>query len=247
MMDSGVYESVYGELVVGADLRASGLRYGMDVDTLKAILHQKVVRETMHKHHQIKKNADKLKEQWEHGQSITQIAEKTNFPPVMTAWLILERKGTTRSQFRDMLRSPEKIGGRRLRQELSEAVEKDMAYSPEAIRWQVERSKMAEESVRSWLTKKRIAFIDEKEAKEKKHAKTPDFLLGKPMRHGRNEINWVECKASFGDATETQRDYRKQLTHYVEMYGKGMVIYWYGFLENITLDGVTVASREALT
>lgn len=162
----------------------------------------------------------------------------------MTAWLILESKGISRGQFRTMVRNPDAIPNSRLRKEISAAVKKDIVYSPDAISSQIKRSKMVEEKIRSWLLKKKISFIDEQEAKEKKHAKTPDFLLKKTLTYGKQKIHWVECKASFGDIAETRRDYKKQLKHYVEIYGMGIVVYWYGFLSNITLKDILIVSGE---
>lgn len=244
MISAGDYKIVYSGLCIDCDLDALSLKYGLNVDTLKAILHQKIVRDTMHNHHQNKKNAEKIKKQWENGETILEISKKINFPPVMTAWLILENKGTGRSHFRLMLRNPEKIPQTRLRNEITEALEKDMVYSPRAISQQVVRSKIVEDAARKWLTGKGIQYIDEKEAKERKHLKTPDFLLKKPITHGKHKLHWVECKASFGDEFETKRDYQKQLKHYVKLYGTGMVVYWDGFLDSVKLKDILIATRQ---
>jgi hypothetical protein len=243
-MDSGEYRIVYGGLEVGSDLAALSEKYGLDIDILKAILHQKLVRETMHSHHKIQANAKNLKKQWEGQESFMDIAKKINFTPVMTAWLILESKGIHRTQFRAMTRTPEKIPDNRLRKELIEALKNDLVYSPDAIANQVKRSKMVEEAARNWLNERKIPFIDEREAKEQKHAKTPDFLLKKTFIYDKQKIHWVECKASFGDAMETDRDYKKQLRHYLDLHGPGLVVYWYGFLSDITLNDVAIVSRE---
>ena len=47
-----------------------------------------------------------------------------------------------------------------------------------------------------------------------------------------------------GDEIEVKRDYHKQLKHYAELYGKGMVVYWHGFLNNIKLEDIMVASGK---
>jgi len=244
MISSRDYKIVYGELSVGSDLRELGVRFGLKIDTLTSILHQKIVRETMHKHHQIQSTAHKLKNTWEQGKTINQIAKEINYPPVMTAWLIMESKGLSRGVFRAMLRNPEKIPNKRLKKEILNAIKEDVVYTPQAIEGQMKRSKMVEEKIRKWLLKNGMTFIDEKEAKEKNHKKTPDFLLKKPMDFEKQKIRWVECKASFGDETEVKRDYRKQLRHYVELYGDGIVVYWDGFLEDIKLDNITLLSDE---
>ena len=43
----------------------------------------------------------------------------------------------------------------------------------------------------------------------------------------------IECKALFGDK-ENHEDYlKKQLWSYWNRYGAGMVIYWFGFIEDL--------------
>jgi hypothetical protein len=247
MIGSRDYKIVYGELGVGSDLRELSVRHGLKIDTLTSILHQKIVRETMHKHHKIQAMAHKLKNRWQQGETIPELAKEINFPPVMTAWITLEAKGLSRSVFRAMLKNPDRIPDKRLKKEITTAIKQDLVYSPDAIADQMKRSKMVEEKIRKWLLKKGITFIDEKEAKEKNHKKTPDFLLKKTLPSEKQKIHWVECKASFGDETEVKRDYRKQLRHYVELYGSGIVVYWDGFLENIKLDNITLLSGEMFT
>lgn len=212
--------------------------------TLKAILHQRIVRQTMHNHHKHKKNAPQLRKTWENGETILEISKKIDYPPVMVAWLILEQLGTNRSKFREMIRNPEKIRENRLKQEITGAVEKDIVYSPQAIADQVKRSKKVEEKLGKWLQKQKIPYIDEQEAKKKNHLKTPDYLLKKPLEYKKQRINWVECKASFGDEYEIKRDHRKQLRHYVELYGKGMVVYWDGYLDQLKLEDIIITSSK---
>jgi len=47
---------------------------------------------------------------------------------------------------------------------------------------------------------------------------------------------YTAVQMGFGDKKEIKRDYRKQLTHYVDLFGAGMVLYWYGFIEDILTD-----------
>jgi hypothetical protein len=45
-------------------------------------------------------------------------------------------------------------------------------------------------------------------------------------------INWIDSKAMFADQ-ETFEEHLKQLESYRNRYGRGMVIYWHGLVENI--------------
>jgi len=243
-MDACLYETVYRGLTVESDVRGLSMKYGIDVDTTKVMLHQKIVRETMHHHHAIKNKAIALKKQWKEGKTILEIAKNVNFTPVMTAWLILEQEGISRSYFRALLKNPNAIKDARLRKDILVAVKRDIVYSPGAIASQVERSRMVEDCVRRWLAERSVSFIDEQEGKQRKQAKTPDFLLKKPLAFGSDKLHWVECKASFGDLVEVRRDYTKQIRHYVTLYGTGMAVYWYGIVDGMALPGVTLVTRE---
>ena len=44
-------------------------------------------------------------------------------------------------------------------------------------------------------------------------------------------INWIESKATFGDRVEVNKNMKKQLEPYLELFGQGVVIYWFGFVD----------------
>jgi hypothetical protein len=46
------------------------------------------------------------------------------------------------------------------------------------------------------------------------------------------EINWIESKATFGDNVEIKKNIKKQLLPYLDLFGRGMVVYWFGFLDD---------------
>ncbi len=47
-------------------------------------------------------------------------------------------------------------------------------------------------------------------------------------------MNWIESKALFGDEKTHAEYIESQLSSYWNRYGPGMVIYWHGFVEEIT-------------
>ena len=46
-------------------------------------------------------------------------------------------------------------------------------------------------------------------------------------------VNWIDSKAMFGDPTTFETEHLPQLMGYVNRYGPGMVIYWFGFVDSL--------------
>ena len=77
--------------------------------------------------------------------------------------------------------------------------------------------------------------------------KTPDFLLDGPIYYRGEEINWIESKASMGDLKEVKKNIKKQLSAYFELFGPGMVIYWFGIIDDLPVkEGILIESEEVL-
>ncbi len=232
-MNSNEYKRLYDKLNTRQDIKKVSREEGLDEGLLMVILSQKIVRETKKYYYEIKNNANKLLGEWIHGRRFTDIAKKEGFPPVLTASLMLQHTGISKKQFKNYINNPQSIEDKRLRLELSEAVNEELIYSPEGTRIQHGRGKDVEWSVKKWLDSKRIKYTTEYDAKKTAHTKTPDFRLENPMKVGSKWVNWIECKGSFGDEQEYKRDLRKQLSHYVNLFGQGIVIYWYGFIDDM--------------
>ncbi len=54
------------------------------------------------------------------------------------------------------------------------------------------------------------------------------------MAVGGRVVNWVESKALFGDEKTHAEYIKSQLGSYWNRFGPGMVVYWCGFVEEIT-------------
>ena len=80
-----------------------------------------------------------------------------------------------------------------------------------------------------------IAFSKEDELREKGFDKTPDFKLLVPiyLKTLGTSINWIDSKATFGDQQSHSDYYDSQFKYYVNRFGSGLVIYWFGFLADI--------------
>jgi CDAN1-interacting nuclease 1 len=78
-----------------------------------------------------------------------------------------------------------------------------------------------------------LTFYDEGDLRRDGFDKTPDLLLAIQCLYKSNVINWIESKASFGDVESHSRYLKDQLQSYTNRFGPGIVIYWFGFHEDI--------------
>ena len=83
------------------------------------------------------------------------------------------------------------------------------------------------------LKENNIVFQTEEQLRIKGFDKTPDFKLEIPICINDKVINWIESKASFGDAQNHQQYYDDQFKGYLNRFGPGLVIYWLGFVKDI--------------
>lgn len=84
------------------------------------------------------------------------------------------------------------------------------------------------------LKENKIVFQTEEQLRIKGFDKTPDFKLEIPICINDKIINWIESKASFGDSQNHQQYYEDQFKGYLNRFGPGLVIYWFGFVKDLT-------------
>jgi hypothetical protein len=100
--------------------------------------------------------------------------------------------------------------------------------------------------LRGWLNSHKIAYRIERDLRGE-FPKTPDCLLDEPIRVNGWEINWIESKASFGDNTEVRKNIRNQLIPYNELFGNGLVVYWFGVVDDVdSPEGIIVVDSSLL-
>ncbi|XP_037931564.1 CDAN1-interacting nuclease 1-like [Teleopsis dalmanni] len=59
--------------------------------------------------------------------------------------------------------------------------------------------------------------------------KTPDLKMILPFLYKGEQVNWIESKAGFGDVKTHKWNIRQQLNSYSNRFGAGIVIYWFGY------------------
>lgn len=110
-----------------------------------------------------------------------------------------------------------------------EAVREVKALHPELHAESKEEQSAEMAALSGEITARAKAVLAEKKAV----VKTPDFLFPHPVVINGHTVNWLESKATFGDREETRRNMTRQLMPYVDLFGPGLVIYWYGHTQTV--------------
>ncbi|UCF08826.1 MAG: TPD domain-containing protein [Thermoplasmata archaeon] len=229
-MKKSEYKRLYDALNNHKDIQHLAKKTGLDEELLLVLYTQKTVRMATKRFYKVKHRVPALLKKWNSGRSFLSLSKELKFPPILTAYIILQESKISRKRFWEYVRNPDTIKDNRLRREIAEAVKKDIVYSPEGNDLQYARGKLGEKRLCEWLDRQDIEYQTEDQLKGK-YQKTPDALLKKPISTNGMSIKWIESKASFGDEIEIRRNTKRQLRAYTEMFGQGIVVYWFGFIE----------------
>lgn len=217
---------------------------GLERELLLIIYQQKVSRDATRRYYKVKSRVPKIHREWKSGKPLLRIAHEHGFPPVLMAYLVLLEGKVPRKQFWKYVRDPSTVRDPRLRREIKDLIKNDLVYAPEANERQAERGREGEALLYNWLDDLGVSYKTEDDLRQISQ-KTPDALLDEPLVYDGQEIKWIESKANFGDHKEINRNLRKQLIPYTQLFGPGLVVYWYGYVSDAkTRDDIILASRE---
>ncbi|RLI75454.1 hypothetical protein DRP05_14790 [Archaeoglobales archaeon] len=219
------YQKVRRNLRDLRDLNKFGYPRGM----LFTILTQKKVDFVKREYPNVIKRLEDLATYWNANKKIP---KWVRLMPVMKVRVLMRSLGFSNSEILKAIRSPENVEDDDLRRLIERAVLTDYIYSPLAVKHQFARGKLGENIIRRWLEDRGIEFKDEREMK-KESKKTPDFYFDDPIEFNGKSIRWIESKALFGDFKTHWIYLKKQYSQYLELFGEGFVVYWFGCLENL--------------
>ncbi|KAJ0400386.1 hypothetical protein ATCC90586_011511 [Pythium insidiosum] len=129
----------------------------------------------------------------------------------------------------------------RVWQDVLECIHADVFCSPLADRIRHNMGVEYEYILMGKLRSHGLLFESEDVLREKGLSKTPDVRLLLPIgvtgADGElHVVNWIDSKAMFGDRHTHETENASQLEGYVNRYGPGMVIYWFGHVANLSSD-----------
>ncbi|GFT35955.1 protein C15orf41 homolog [Nephila pilipes] len=178
---------------------------------------------------------------------LLQIADEIDFSPALLAKFILEyhykinskennlnaEESITKSEISEMFRNTALIQDKHLGAEIKLCILSDSCYGPLCDVLRNLSGSETEKKLKDDLTKLGISFIDERQLRDRGYDKTPDVKLNVPIVFDGHIINWIECKASFGDVERHKEYLRDQLWSYCNRFGPGLVIYWNGYIDEL--------------
>ncbi len=208
---------------------------------------QNIIKYVKRNHHRIKSMSPQLYRSWKRGKTILHISNEKRFPAALIANFILSEHGMKKREIQQILLNPEISSSRRLQKELMEVLEKDRVYSPTLNDKRAIEGRRGEVRLEDYLDNLEIEYYAETDLRyNDDFPKTPDILFKKPERNIKGHIvNWIESKSNFGSPPEFRINYRKQLSSYTELFGPGIVVYWYGYVEGISKDSSVVVVERS--
>ncbi|MBN1134497.1 MAG: C15orf41 family protein [Methanosarcinaceae archaeon] len=243
-MDEKTYLEIYDSVNTFEDAERISREIHAPVGIITTILQQKVVRRVIQNHARMQRYTERHLQKWQEGNAILHIAQWNRFPATLMAAMILKEMGHSKKYINIMFKNPETIRDRRLRTEVVQALNSDYFYSPKAHQNQRARGQMGENIIKKWLDVQDIVHLNENDLRKNGKGKTPDFVLDEPLTIDNTDIRWIESKSTFGEVWEHQYYYQKQFKHYEKEYGQGLVVYWYGFVDSISLEGHLIKDYE---
>lgn len=234
-MDKDTYIKIYDSLRSSDDIERISKEFSQPVGVISAILSQKIVSKVKTIHGRIKSKSKKHVLEWNRGDTILNIATRNDIPATLMASMILKEMGHSKKYINGMFKDPNRIQTQRMKDEIVQALNSDYFFSPHAHQIQTKKGKIGENIIESWLDAHQIKYRNENELRDSGVTKTPDCVLDETLNIDGTEVSWIESKALFGDESEHKHYSNKQFKHYEEEFGHGMVVYWYGYLNSITL------------
>ncbi|XP_078591288.1 CDAN1-interacting nuclease 1-like isoform X2 [Branchiostoma floridae x Branchiostoma japonicum] len=214
------------------EFSAIAQHYRVSLHTLMSIYsqdYQKKMKKTHQRHHSVEAVDDYFQRYQERispetmGTVLLRIAKEVDLAPSLLAKIILEHhlalqsaesEPPSRSYVNQLLKDPCQISDPVLANEVQQCILNDCVYGPvvDSIRHSVGFE--YENKLKRTLEEKGITFI---------------AVDG-------HVVNWVESKASFGDELSHRTYLRDQFWSYWNRFGPGMVIYWFGFIDELDVN-----------
>jgi len=254
-MDKSVYDDVIKSLrsrdwsdfdVIQSELSEEFSEVsGASIRSIICQEYQRHVKATFKSHHSEERKAavyEEVMSELETGGregSLIRLAARAGSSPALTGRAVLEHHwqcqgaDTDRNTVSQVMKDTTLIEDGNLALEVFLSTIKDDSYGcfAEAIKQSI--GEEHEQKIKDFLTELNIPFADEHAMRSQGYDKTPDIKLDIPVAVDGFIINWIESKALFGDPEAHSGYLRDQLWSYINRFGSGLVIYWFGYVSQL--------------
>ncbi|KAH9288554.1 hypothetical protein KI387_032671 [Taxus chinensis] len=180
------------------------------------------------------------------GDEILTLSKDSGLPPCLLCRFLLENLfGLNKQQITQCLKDPVVLNGFQITEEngavsvtrviedVQKCVECDQVVSPRVEMIRRVTGLEYEHLLRGRLQKLEIPFQSEEALRAAGFSKTPDIKLEVPIGVCGRVVNWIDSKASFGDEYSHKTQGIQQFQMYVNRFGPGLVIYWFGYIDDL--------------
>lgn len=170
------------------------------------------------------------------------MASKIGLQPALFARIILDRhlaytvfdgESPPKSELSKLMKSPFLIEDPLIANEIEICLISDDVYGPTASTINQSIGHEYEFKLKDELERAGISFQSEEILRQRGYDKTPDTILEIPIAVEGHVVCWIESKASFGDPSNHANYLKEQYWSYWNRFGSGLVIYWFGFVEEL--------------
>lgn len=226
-------------------------RFRVCEEALGSIFSQENQRRLIHSNRRLQDTYPLLQQRYLDGQDFLELCCESNWPPCFLMRRLLEMPPwhMARQKITEALRNPELVHNlnkpdnasqtewedrlTRLQQDISTALLCDPGNSPSADITRRETGLLYEAKLCQSLKAAGLAFWTEDDLRSQGFFKTPDAKLQVPFLYKGQVVAWIDSKATFGGEYIHQQQLQEQYQKYVNRYGCGMVIYWFGVIDEL--------------
>ncbi|NLI62925.1 MAG: TPD domain-containing protein [Methanosarcinaceae archaeon] len=232
-MDLDDYNYLYKILDSKSDIQQISKSLSIPPGVVSKIWEQKMVDKSKKDFIKIEKNSNFILKKWLFGKSFVEISKQYNISPVLVSNAILKKLEFTKKEIKRFNKNPNSCHNKRISGELKEVSKTDFMFSHKANKRSDDMGKAGEILIQKFLCEQNIDFLDENHLRKKKYKKTPDFLFETPQRLSGSDIYWIDSKMLFGNFKNHRKHRDSQFTEYTDLFGPGLVVYWFGFINEL--------------
>lgn len=187
-------------------------------------------------HHNILMQKSKIKEEYDAGTSILDIAKQYKFSPVATFRILLQARGiTSKEKLKKMTKNPQDYLGERDQKELASAIEHDIISMPDhtpiieaAEGYELDLESLFKQHTKNYKTQQHL--VDHQRETIGELIATPDLYFPNGVIINGKKLYWIDAKNFYGaDTNNIRSGLKKQAKRYNQLYGQGAFIFKYSF------------------